>query len=246
MERMQGTAVEQTAPGISEIAEQPSERKPRLIPYLFTVQLAVALAVVSAFLLLRLAFPDRADRFLSESAALIESDVSFAPQLREAVAFVADRLAFSGDVSACAAVYTVNIGEDGAVPRYFPLSAAYSVSSPFGSRTHPITGEPDHHNGVDLAAERGTRIFAAADGTVIASGYDETAGNYVRIDHGDGWVTLYAHCDRLLAEEGMVLRAGDVIATVGTTGCSTGYHLHFAVRKDGVWLDPAVLFTALG
>ena len=227
-------------------AETP-DRKPRLIPHLFTVQLSLALAAAAAFLLLRLAFPDEADRFLSESAALIRADLSFAPQLSEAAAFVADRLAFSGEVSASAAVYAApsENPEGRALSWRFPLLGKYSVSSPFGARVHPITGEPDHHNGVDLAADRGTRILAAEAGVVVASGFDETAGNYIRIDHGGGWLTLYAHCDRLLAEEGAVLRAGDVIAYVGTTGSSTGYHLHFAVKKDGVWLDPAALLGDL-
>lgn len=243
MEQTEPITIPALSPDISEemIPETellPPVKKPRLISYLFTVQLSLALLTATAFLLLRLGFPDEADRFLSESAALIQADLSFAPQLSEAAAFVADRLAFSGEVSASAAVYSTAWAQETSSWR-IPLLGVYSVSSPFGERIHPITGEPDHHNGIDLAADRGTRILAAKDGVVTASGFDETAGNYIRIDHGDGWLTLYAHCDSLIAEEGTVLRAGEVIAYVGTTGSSTGNHLHFGIRKDGAWLDPA-------
>lgn len=155
-------------------------------------------------------------------------------------------------------LYTVAIGEespvlldqvtdkpDTAAAFCFPLLGAYHISSPFGERVHPITGEEDFHEGVDLAAKRGTRICAIADGVVAASGYDETAGNYIRIDHGDGFLTLYAHCDRLIAKNGMQLRGGDVIAYVGTTGSSTGYHLHFAAKQEDSWFDPAHLLEEL-
>ena len=253
MEYTDVITIPETPPGIPETPELPAAdpipcaKKPRLISYLFTVQLSLALVAATAFLFLRLGFPDEADRFLSESAALIRSDLSFAPQLSEAVTFVADQLSFSGKVYAAAAVHTARFEETAvdSLDWLLPLLGGYSVSSPFGDRVHPITGEADHHNGIDLAAERGTRIVAAASGVVTESGYDETAGNYVRIDHGGGWMTLYAHCDSLIAEKGTVLNAGDVIAYVGTTGSSTGYHLHFGIRKDGVWLDPAGLLGSL-
>ena len=100
------------------------------------------------------------------------------------------------------------------------------------------------HKGVDIAAPEGTRILAAADGVVEISAQEDAFGNYVKIDHGNGFYTLYAHCSSLVAKEGMHVRAGDVIAYVGSTGNSTGNHLHFAMAKDGVYFDPAYLYEA--
>ena len=119
----------------------------------------------------------------------------------------------------------------------------YSITSGFGYRIGPLTGEPGIHTGLDMAAPYGTSIRAAADGTVADAAYDSSYGNYVKLRHDDNTVTIYAHCSSLCVSEGETVSRGDKIAEVGSTGSSTGNHLHFEIRKDNIRLDPEyVLF----
>jgi len=113
-----------------------------------------------------------------------------------------------------------------------------SVSSDFGMRRHPIFGGVRMHTGVDINAPYGTHIHAAADGIVVYSGWKRGYGNCVTIDHGNGLATLYAHCSSLEVSVGETVRRGQVIARVGSTGWSTGNHLHFEVRINGEPVDP--------
>ena len=122
-----------------------------------------------------------------------------------------------------------------------PVAEGY-LTSAFGYRIHPITGEEGVHTGMDIAAAEGDPVYAAFYGTVAETGEGKEYGKYVIIDHAGGLQTLYAHCFEVIAEEGMVLRPGDVIALVGSTGSSTGPHLHFEVRLGGLRCDPAPLF----
>lgn len=122
-----------------------------------------------------------------------------------------------------------------------PLSG--SITSPFGYRQHPITGDLDFHTGIDLAAGEGTAIHCAADGRVTEAGWSDSYGNYLVVQHSDNFSTKYAHCSRLIAQQGDVLRRGERIALVGSTGISTGPHLHFEciveeLRCDPLWLLP--------
>lgn len=112
------------------------------------------------------------------------------------------------------------------------------VSSGFGYRTHPILKERRLHTGIDFAAAAGTPIRAAADGVVITSTYLRGYGNAIVIDHGGSVATLYAHCSVLLIQSGASVKRGQVIAKVGSTGLSTGPHLHFEVRINGTPVDP--------
>ncbi|MEL6260808.1 MAG: peptidoglycan DD-metalloendopeptidase family protein [Cyanobacteria bacterium J06626_6] len=112
------------------------------------------------------------------------------------------------------------------------------ITSQFGSRFHPVLGYSRFHAGTDFGAEHGTPIQAAETGIVIFSGWYGGYGNAVILDHGDGMTTLYAHASRLNVTEGDTVRKGDVIAAVGTTGLSTGPHLHFEVRRAGEPVDP--------
>lgn len=114
----------------------------------------------------------------------------------------------------------------------------YYISSEFTYRISPITGKPESHNGLDMAAPYGTPIFAGADGTVIDSRYSSSWGNVVQINHGNGFVTLYAHCSARLVSTGQTVKRGETIALVGSTGWSTGNHLHFTVYKNGVAVNP--------
>lgn len=118
-----------------------------------------------------------------------------------------------------------------------PLDYTY-ISSPFGNRRHPILGEMIMHTGVDIPAPNGTDVYAAGDGQIIYSGWMGSYGMMVMIDHGGGIVTVYAHNSKLVGKAGSEVKRGDVIALVGSTGRSTGNHLHFEVRDNGNYIDP--------
>ncbi|MBD2188630.1 murein hydrolase activator EnvC family protein [Pseudanabaena mucicola] len=113
------------------------------------------------------------------------------------------------------------------------------VTSNFGWRTHPILGTERFHAGIDFGADYGTLIYASAQGTVIYSDWYGGYGNSVIIDHGNGMTTLYAHCSELYVKDGDVVAKGQPIAAVGSTGFSTGPHLHFELRANGEPIDPA-------
>lgn len=112
------------------------------------------------------------------------------------------------------------------------------TSSPFGWRVHPILGYRRFHSGQDFAASYGSTIRAADSGTVIFAGWYGGYGNAAIIDHGNGISTLYGHTSQLYVSEGQTVKRGQAIAAVGSTGLSTGPHLHFEVRKNGTPVDP--------
>ncbi len=120
----------------------------------------------------------------------------------------------------------------------FPLASYTRISDDYGMRMHPTLHVEKFHNGVDFAAPKGTAIYAAYDGRVVAATYSSTMGNYVMIDHGDSLYTIYMHASALYVSKGDVVVRGETIAGVGTTGRSTGNHLHFGVRKDGDYVSP--------
>ncbi len=120
----------------------------------------------------------------------------------------------------------------------FPLASYTRISDDYGPRIHPILGVEQFHNGVDFAAPKGTAIYAAYDGKVVAATYSSSMGNYVMIDHGDELYTIYMHASALYVSKGDVVVRGETIAAVGSTGRSTGNHLHFSVRKNGSYVSP--------
>lgn len=120
----------------------------------------------------------------------------------------------------------------------WPVPSSGRITSPFGMRRHPILKKMKMHTGIDIDADKGDSIVAAGKGTVIIAKYQNGYGNTVVIDHGGGISTLYAHCSKLLVKVGDEVKAGQVIAKVGSTGLSTGPHLHFEVRKDGKPRNP--------
>lgn len=119
-----------------------------------------------------------------------------------------------------------------------PCPSYTRISDTFGKRVHPVTNIELFHNGVDMAAEHGTDIVAASRGIVCRTGYDPTNGNYVVIYHWDENFTYYAHCSEILVSEGDRVESGQKIATVGSTGRSTGNHLHFMVSDNGEYVEP--------
>lgn len=120
----------------------------------------------------------------------------------------------------------------------FPLASYTRISDDYGKRIHPILNIEQFHNGVDFAAPKGTAIYAAYDGKVVAATYSATMGNYVMIDHGDSLYTIYMHASALYVSKGDIVARGETIAAVGSTGRSTGNHLHFSVRLNGEYVSP--------
>lgn len=120
----------------------------------------------------------------------------------------------------------------------WPAPSFTRISDDYGNRIHPILNVPQFHNGVDMAAPGGSPILAAYDGRVVASDYSGSMGNYIMIDHGDGLYTIYMHASALYVSKGDSVSRGQQIAAVGTTGRSTGNHLHFSVRLNGSYVSP--------
>ncbi len=120
----------------------------------------------------------------------------------------------------------------------WPSATSRLITDEFGWRTDPFTGRSSYHNGIDIGAAGGTAILAAYDGVVMAAAYDYSMGNYIMINHGDGLVTVYMHASKLLVKKDDVVIRGEQIGCVGTTGRSTGNHLHFSTRLNGTYVSP--------
>lgn len=120
----------------------------------------------------------------------------------------------------------------------WPTPSSRRITSEYGYRMHPTLGVNKFHDGIDIGASTGSAIVAAASGTVVGAGYNSTMGNYVMIDHGGGLYTIYMHASSLLVSSGQTVSAGSTIALVGSTGRSTGPHLHFGVRLNGSYVNP--------
>lgn len=120
----------------------------------------------------------------------------------------------------------------------WPCPSSTRVTSEYGQRISPTAGASSNHKGIDIGASYGADIVAAADGTVVFSGYSNTGGNYVMIDHGGSLYTVYMHASSLCVEKGATVTRGQVIAKVGSTGISTGNHLHFGVSLNGSYVSP--------
>ena len=120
----------------------------------------------------------------------------------------------------------------------WPAPSYKRISDDYGTRIHPILGIEQFHNGIDMAAPGGSPILAAYDGEVVAADYNSSMGNYIMINHGDGLYTIYMHASALYVSQGSTVARGDKIAAVGSTGRSTGNHLHFSVRSNGSYVSP--------
>ena len=123
------------------------------------------------------------------------------------------------------------------VPISSPLKE-WCLNAPFGWRDSPLSGTLEFHSGADLSGKEGTPIHAAFSGQVTEAGFHESYGNYLILDHANGFTTLYAHCSRLLVRMGDRVKKGQLIGKIGATGAATGPHLHFELRLNGVCLDP--------
>lgn len=126
--------------------------------------------------------------------------------------------------------------------KVWPLPGYRNISSDFGWRTHPITGKKSLHTGVDIPAPAWTKILSAGDGTVIFAGWNGAYGNAVIVDHGKGLSSMYPHQIKMAVKKGDIVKAGQVVGYVGSTGWSTGPHTHFEVRKNGTPVNPLDFF----
>lgn len=133
---------------------------------------------------------------------------------------------------------TYTVTDLGNISFKWPCPSSSRITSQFGDRESPTEGASSNHKGVDIGASTGADILAAAGGEVVISTYSYSAGNYIMIDHGGGVSTVYMHCSQLLVEKGETVAQGQVIAKVGSTGYSTGPHLHFGVRSGGNYVNP--------
>lgn len=127
----------------------------------------------------------------------------------------------------------------------WPVASYVYVSSRFGLRIHPITGVKKSHTGMDIASNQGTAVYASDGGSVTLAGWNGGYGNCIMIDHGNGYVTLYGHLSSISVSEGQSVTQGTTIGAVGSTGNSTGPHLHFEVLKNGTRIDPEQFFSGL-
>ena len=120
----------------------------------------------------------------------------------------------------------------------WPLPGDHRTYSKFGPRIAPTKGASTYHKGWDIGGEFGAPMVSVLAGKVVAASYNSSAGNFVKIEHQTGFVTVYCHCSKILVSEGDYVKQGQQIALIGSTGVSTGPHLHFAVQKNGEYVDP--------
>ncbi len=181
---------------------------------------------------------------IKTSRAQAEMDIEARKaELKKAEKSLDDFIAESNQLSKkVAALMDKNTKYAGGVMKW-PTAGYTRISSPFGYRIHPIYKVKKMHSGIDIDAPSGATIAAANSGKVILAGWNGGYGNCVIIDHGDGIATLYGHQSKILVSVGDKVGKGDTIGKVGSTGLSTGPHLHFEVRKDGKAINPMPYFT---
>ena len=191
---------------------------------------------------------DEADAMLAELAANKEAYQEEMKALEEEEALLSDEIARK-EQEYYESLRNQNSGSNGGGTSQppatesgfiFPLASSgyVMITDPYGMRYHPKTGKYSMHNGVDFAAYINTPIYASKSGTVTTSDHHYIWGNYVVINHGDGSSTLYAHMETRAANVGDYVTQGQTIGYVGTTGWSTGYHLHFTIYMNGSTVNP--------
>lgn len=201
---------------------------------------------------------EEADRLINEITANIESNAAILEEFRVAeqeaetnvanMVIALEQKRAEEAAAAAAAGGGGNYGGGTAVGTgsfVWPLPGSTYITSRFGMRIHPITGETKSHNGIDVSAASGTTIVAADGGTVTMAAWNGGYGNCVMIDHGNGYITLYGHMSSLAVSQGQSVSQGQCIAYVGSTGLSTGPHLHFEVYQGGGRIDPEMFFSGL-
>lgn len=170
----------------------------------------------------------------SSDTSAVQSESSSAPPESTTAQGGAENLVTKQQVPANALLTSVSYDKKTTV---LPLDTI-QITSAFGFRTHPISQNDDFHNGVDLASPKDSKIYAIMAGKVVEAGYSNSNGYYLEIEHTDNTKSFYAHCEKLLVEKGDKVKKGETVAQVGSTGESTGYHLHFSFLMDGKYVNP--------
>ncbi|MBY0355511.1 MAG: M23 family metallopeptidase [Rickettsiales bacterium] len=119
-----------------------------------------------------------------------------------------------------------------------PAETTKKISSGYGNRIHPISGLRRFHDGIDIAAAPDTKVLATHDGTILEAGRQRKLGNFIRIAHADGMISTYGHLSHILVKKGHKVDAGDTIGKLGSTGYSTGPHLHYGLKRDEKSINP--------
>lgn len=179
-------------------------------------------------------FEAQEEEFLKQIAA--KEEEYDAAKHAEWLAFIATSVPATTAAAGSSGV-TNNSGSSGGGGWVRPCSYT-SITSPFGPRVSPTTGASTYHQGVDLDTGTGWSVVASRAGTVTVAGWGSAAGNYVKIDHHDGFSSIYMHLSSIGVRAGQNVSAGQYIGATGSTGVSTGDHLHFGIAKNGVWVNP--------
>lgn len=177
---------------------------------------------------------DEQQKELEEEKGKLEKEKAELNKKEDELKKDADRI--TNEIKALASSSTTSTYSGGAMS--WPIPSSHYITSPFGNRIHPITKTWKFHTGLDIGGSTGASIIAASSGTVIMASWYYGYGNCVMIDHGGGVVTLYGHLNSMSVSNGQSVSRGQQIGTCGSTGNSTGPHLHFEVRKDGSYVDP--------
>ena len=225
--------------------------------YILIAQMAVCLAMLAFVLLVRQTDPELYRQMGQQYQAALEQGVDLSGQ-QELVKFTEDAVAKIRDAAqqaveeAAPAGGGVNHSSAAGAPAGYSLGGytlsqapalpleQFWVSSAYGHRTHPITGEEDFHGGLDLAAAEGTPVACVLDGVVLQTGTSDSYGNYVRVLHSGDFVSTYNHLSAYEVKPGQRLQKGQKLGEVGSTGMSTGPHLHLEFLLHGIRVDPAV------
>lgn len=213
-----------------------NEKKKDFFTHIITIQILVVALLAGALFAVKKVSPVNFELLKESYNAVMQNDMSVREVFANIKSFIVQPQG-GDDISVFAPQEGTSFS-----PYYIsseictPVSGR--VSSPFGYRVNPVTKVFSFHSGVDIAAPHGEKIKAAYYGTVTKVSYDDISGNYIILTHEGGLQTKYFHCSKIIAEEGMVVRSGETIALVGSTGRSTGPHLHFTIEIDGKKVDP--------
>lgn len=220
----------------------PEGRGEALVRFLFIQAVVCAMIVITA-LMLKLAAPQSYLQIKkSYTIAVSESDITFSDIAEFFKGLFSIDKGTGGDDSSMPSNVTKS-----AYVLSSPITAVCkgTVTSEFGERIHPITKKDGFHTGIDIANKKGIPISAAFSGSIQEVGTNEAYGNYILMRHSENLYTFYGHLDSFNVRKGMNIRRGEVIAFMGTTGYSTGPHLHFEIRIEGIRVDPSYVLKGI-
>ncbi len=212
------------------------EKKRDFFTHIITVQIVVVALLIGGIFAVKKVSPHNFEMMKQAYTAIMKNDMTVKEVFAKIKSYAA--LPMGGDDISVFFAQTGTSFSPYYISSDICVPVSGSISSPFGYRVNPVTKTFSFHSGLDIAADEGEKIKAAYYGTVSRTDYDGVSGNYIELTHADGLVTRYLHCSKIIAEEGMVVRSGETIALVGSTGRSTGPHLHFVIEIDGQKVNP--------